>query len=195
MKVLLAVWQANHDIQFVLDPYQCVTYICDYMMKAQKGMSDFLCVASEEAKAGNMDVWQSVHHIGNKFLNAVEEPIQAACYSILQLPFLTLPKSLNLNHLIDWEFLFGNLSNLDSRHHMTSPRTLFGQFWHTSIFGNSRAIRVICQNQMPSENQFFFDEGVTRLQSVLGVLGGQVPRLYGGTILGGCNTLRGSSGA
>ena len=27
----------------------------------------------------------------------------------------------------------------------------------------------------------------------LGVLGGQVPRLYGGTIFGGCNTLGGSS--
>ena len=56
MKGLLGVWQANHDVQFVLDPYQCVTYICDYMMKAQKGMSDLLCAASEEAKAGNMDI-------------------------------------------------------------------------------------------------------------------------------------------
>ena len=45
MKGLLTVWQANHDVQFVLDPYQCVTYICDYMMKAQKGMSDLLRVA------------------------------------------------------------------------------------------------------------------------------------------------------
>ena len=35
---------------------------------------------------------------------------------------------------------------------------------------------------MSSENQFFLDEGVTRLQCVLGVLGGQVPRLYGDTI-------------
>ena len=86
MKGLLGVWQANHDVQFVLDPYQCVTYICDYMMKTQKGMSDLLRAASEEAKAGNMDIRQSVRHIGNKFLNAVEEPVQAACYSILQLP-------------------------------------------------------------------------------------------------------------
>ena len=35
---------------------------------------------------------------------------------------------------------------------------------------------------MPSENRFFLDEGATRLG---GVLGGQVPRLYGGTIFGG----------
>ena len=48
---------------------------------------------------------------------------------------------------------------------------------------------------MPSENQFFLDEGAMGHQSVLGFVSGQVPRLYGGTILGGCDTLRGSSGA
>ena len=51
-----------------------------------------------------------------------------------------------------------------------------------STFGYSRAIR---QNHRCSENQFFLDEGATRLQQGLGVLGGQVPRLYGGTIFGG----------
>ena len=54
-----------------------------------------------------------------------------------------------------------------------------------STFGDSRAVRVICQKKMPSENQFFLDEGVTRLRQGLGVLGGQIPRLYGGNILGG----------
>ena len=54
-----------------------------------------------------------------------------------------------------------------------------------SIFGDSRAIRVICQKKMPSENQFFLDEGATGLQSVSGFVRGQVPRLYGGTIFGG----------
>ena len=54
-----------------------------------------------------------------------------------------------------------------------------------SIFGDSRAIRVICQKKVPSENQFFLDEGVMGHQSVLGFVGGQVPRLYGGTIFGG----------
>ena len=64
-----------------------------------------------------------------------------------------------------------------------------------SIFGDSRAVRVICQKKIPSENQFFLDEGAMGHQSVLGVVGGQIPRLYGGTILGGCDTLRGSGGA
>ena len=54
-----------------------------------------------------------------------------------------------------------------------------------STFGDSRAIRIICQKKMPSENQFFLNEIATRLQQGLGVSGGQVPRLYGGTIFWG----------
>ena len=38
---------------------------------------------------------------------------------------------------------------------------------------------------MPSENQFFLNEGATWFQSVSGFVGGQIPRLYGGTIFGG----------
>ena len=38
---------------------------------------------------------------------------------------------------------------------------------------------------MPSENQFFLGEGARGHQSILGVVGGQIPRLYGGTIFGG----------
>ena len=41
------------------------------------------------------------------------------------------------------------------------------------------------QNQGSSESQCFLDEGATGRQSVLGFVGGQVPRLYGGTIFGG----------
>ena len=54
-----------------------------------------------------------------------------------------------------------------------------------SIFGDSGTVQVICQKKMPSENQFSLDEGVMGHQSVLGFVGGQVPRLYGGTIFGG----------
>ena len=39
--------------------------------------------------------------------------------------------------------------------------------------------------KMPSENQFFLNEGAMGLQRVSGFVGGQIPRLYSGTILGG----------
>ena len=52
--ILLHAWQANHDIQFILDIYSLIVYVCDYMTKAQKGMSLLLSEACKEAKAGNM---------------------------------------------------------------------------------------------------------------------------------------------
>ena len=64
-----------------------------------------------------------------------------------------------------------------------------------STFCDSRAIQVIRQKKIPSENRFFLDEGATRLRRGLWVLGGQVPRLYCGTNLGGCDTLGASGGA
>ena len=85
MKALLGTWQANHDVQFVLYAYQCILYICDNMTKSQKGMSELLEIAHEETSAGNMNLKQSVHQMGNKLLNASENPVQECCYDILQL--------------------------------------------------------------------------------------------------------------
>ena len=39
---LLKAWQANMDIQFVLDPYACAVYILSYITKGQRGMSKLL---------------------------------------------------------------------------------------------------------------------------------------------------------
>ena len=83
---LLQAWQANMDIQYVLDPYACATYILSYITKGQRGMSRILEKASEEAKAGNKDITNRVRHIGNKFLNAVEISAQEAVYLVLQIP-------------------------------------------------------------------------------------------------------------
>ena len=83
---LVHVWKANHDIQYVLDPYSCIVYICDYLMKNNKGMSMLLENAAKEARKGNMNLKQSVRHIGNKFLNCSEMSEQECAYSLLELP-------------------------------------------------------------------------------------------------------------
>ena len=31
MKIVLSAWKANHDLQFVLDPYACAMYIVSYI--------------------------------------------------------------------------------------------------------------------------------------------------------------------
>ena len=85
-KSCLLAWRANMDIQYVLDVYACAMYIVSYITKGQRGMSELLRNACEEAKNGNCSVKQQVRDIGNKFLNAVEISAQEAVYLALQLP-------------------------------------------------------------------------------------------------------------
>ena len=85
MKDLLGVWNANHDVQYVLDAYACAMYIVSYINKTAKGMSRLMAEACDEARKGNKTLKESVKHIGNKFLNAVEISAQEAAYLILQL--------------------------------------------------------------------------------------------------------------
>ena len=82
----LEAWRANMDIQFVLDVYACAMYIVSYISKAQKGMSQLLRQACDEARKGNSNIKQQVRDIGNKFLNSVEISAQEAVYIVLQLP-------------------------------------------------------------------------------------------------------------
>jgi hypothetical protein len=86
MKVILSAWKANHDLQFVLDPYACAMYIVSYINKSQKGMSALLDQATKEARQGNLDLKRQVRHIGNYFTNSVETSAQEAVYLTIQIP-------------------------------------------------------------------------------------------------------------
>ncbi|KAJ8018509.1 ATP-dependent DNA helicase PIF1 [Holothuria leucospilota] len=86
MKNLLQIYGANHDIQYITDPYACAVYIVAYMSKSQRGMSILLDKACKEAKKETSDLRKQVRSIGNKFINAVEVSAQEAVYMLLQLP-------------------------------------------------------------------------------------------------------------
>ncbi|VDI23872.1 Hypothetical predicted protein [Mytilus galloprovincialis] len=87
MKTVLIAWQANHDLQFVLDAFACAVYIVSYISKSQKGMSALLLdQAAKEARQGNLDLKHQVRHIGNYFSNSVETSAQEATYLTLQMP-------------------------------------------------------------------------------------------------------------
>ena len=87
------------------------------------------------------------------------------------------------------------LSNLVSRQLMTSTRTPFGQFWHMSIFGHSRAIWVLLSKYRAFRKSIFSRWRSGGVSKCSGVLGGQDPGLYGGTIFGGVrHTLGGLAG-
>ena len=73
---ILLAWKANLDIQIVLEPYGCASYIVGYISKSQRGMSAQLDAAAKEARKGNLDLKKQVRHIGNVFSNCVEVSAQ-----------------------------------------------------------------------------------------------------------------------
>ena len=83
---ILCAWKANLDIQIVLEPYGCASYIVGYISKSQRGMSAQLDAAAKEARKGNLDLKKQVRHIGNVFSNSVEVSAQEAVYLDLQIP-------------------------------------------------------------------------------------------------------------
>ena len=97
----LKAWQANHDIQLVLDVYACASYITAYVTKGSRGMSDLLRQVCDEARHGCSNLKQQVRIIGNKFLNNVEVTAQEAVYLLLQLPLKCCSREvvfINTNH-------------------------------------------------------------------------------------------------
>ena len=84
--VLIKAWRANMDIQFVTNVFACAMYIASYVTKSQRGMSELLRKAADEAKLNDgSNIRQQLRAVGNKFLNAVEISAQEACYILLQL--------------------------------------------------------------------------------------------------------------
>lgn len=84
-KTFLKCREANLDIQFIQDPYACVSYIVSYISKGQRGLSNLLSDACQEAKRKDSDIRQQVRRIGNQFLSHVEIGAQEAAYLILQM--------------------------------------------------------------------------------------------------------------
>ena len=57
---ILQAWEANHDLQYVTDAYACAMYIVSYISKGQRGMSNLLQSACEEAKQNSSDIRNQV---------------------------------------------------------------------------------------------------------------------------------------
>ena len=101
---LLKCWQANMDIQYILDPFSCAAYIVSYISKGQRGMSNLLHEACKAARESAKDIKEQVRHIGNVFLTNVEIGAQEAVYLILQMPLRRSSRSvvfINTNQLSD----------------------------------------------------------------------------------------------
>jgi len=80
---LLRCWNANMDIQFVVDAYSCIVYIISYISKAEREMGLLLANAQKEAhNQGNMDAKQALRKLGSVFLHNREVSAQESVYRL-----------------------------------------------------------------------------------------------------------------
>ncbi len=88
--VILA-WQANMDIQYVLNAYACVMYVASYIMKSERSMGELLRNVAAEARTEELKI--QMRKVGSAFLTHREVSAQEAAYRILSLPMKQLSRS------------------------------------------------------------------------------------------------------
>ena len=102
--VILKGWEANMDIQYVVNAYVCVMYIASYVLKAEKGMGELLKQAAREMEQGNTR--QQLNKLGSVFLaNREVSSAQEAVYRVLLMPLRRCSRSV----------VFINTDNKESR--------------------------------------------------------------------------------
>nr|XP_022331917.1 uncharacterized protein LOC111129740 [Crassostrea virginica] len=82
---LLKCWDANMDIQFVLDPFSCIVYIVSYISKSEREMGMLLKQTKIEAEEGNASARSTLKKIGSAYLNHREVGAQEAVYRVCNL--------------------------------------------------------------------------------------------------------------
>lgn len=82
---LLKCWDANMDIQFVLDPFSCIVYVVSYISKAEREMGMLLKQTKIEASEGNLNAKETMKKIGSAYLSHREVSAQEAVFRICNL--------------------------------------------------------------------------------------------------------------
>jgi hypothetical protein len=77
---LLRSWDANMDLQFIMDPYSCVMYILSYISKSEHELGMIMKAAQEEISAGNVDadLKAKMKKLGSVYFENRELSIQEA---------------------------------------------------------------------------------------------------------------------
>ena len=85
--VMLA-WQANIDIQYVLNAYACIMYVASYIMKTDRAMGVLLKQVATEARSDELKQQMAVLSL------LIEKSVhKKAVYRILSLPMKQLSRS------------------------------------------------------------------------------------------------------
>ena len=87
----MLAWQANMDIQFVLNAYACVMYVASYIMKTERSMGELLKRVVAEARTDELK--KQLRKVGAAFLSHREVSAQETVYRLLSLPMKQLSRS------------------------------------------------------------------------------------------------------
>jgi hypothetical protein len=87
---IMLAWQANMDLQFVLNAYACVMYVASYIMKSERHLGVLLKQVSAENRTE--DLLTQLRKVGSAFLTHREVSAQEAVYRILSLPMKRLSR-------------------------------------------------------------------------------------------------------
>ena len=87
----MLAWQANMDIQYVLNAYACIMYVASYIMKTEKSMGELLKRVAAEARTEELKV--QLRKVGAAFLTHREVSAQETVYRLLSLPMKQLTRS------------------------------------------------------------------------------------------------------
>jgi hypothetical protein len=82
---VLRYWQANLDLQYIIDAFACAMYILSYISKGERQMGDLLKQAAAEVSQTD-DIRKQMRKLGNVFVTHREVSSQEAVYRALSLP-------------------------------------------------------------------------------------------------------------
>ena len=80
--VLLQSWDANIDIQPVLDARSCIMYIVSYISKTERELGDLLKQVQTEMHQTDLQPLQQLRQLGNVFISNREVSVMEAIYRI-----------------------------------------------------------------------------------------------------------------
>lgn len=124
---MLRAWNANMDIQFILDPYACAKYLMSYTTKPEREMSLLLEATHKECREGNIAVREEMKKLTGTFFNHREVSVQEAIYRATGMPltyssrgFVFVPSHSNSCRLLKPHNVLMSMSENDTDIYMSN---------------------------------------------------------------------------
>lgn len=83
---LLNLLESNMDIQYIINPYACITYITNYITKIENGLTKMIQKATEQAQQEGNTIKQKLTKVANVFLRGYTMGAQEGVHHALSLP-------------------------------------------------------------------------------------------------------------